>query len=90
MQTSQDKTDQLTSYIRGFESDSPESLGKNNYFFNRKSRIRTYRCLVQYGFIHNFNRETSYSALVICIGNKNVIILIFLNRFYNIITLCNS
>jgi hypothetical protein len=60
------KTDQLTSYIRGFESDSPESLGKNNYFFNRKSRIRTYRYLVQYGFIHNFNRETSYSALVIC------------------------
>ena len=30
-----------------------------------------------HGFIHNFNRETSYSALVICIGNKNVIILIF-------------
>lgn len=25
---SQDKTDQLISYIRGFESDSPESLGE--------------------------------------------------------------
>lgn len=39
MQTSQDTTDQLTSYIRGFESDSPESLGKNTTFLTENREL---------------------------------------------------
>ena len=66
---SQDNTDQLTSYIRGFESDSPESLGEKITTFlteNPKLELKDVK-YSSYGFIHNLNRETSYSALVICI-----------------------
>ena len=67
-----DNTDQLTSYIRGFESDSPESLGEKITTFlteNPELELKDVKYST-YGFIHNLNRlnrETSYSALVICI-----------------------
>jgi hypothetical protein len=64
-----DDTDQLTSYIRGFESDSPESLGEKITTFlteNPELELKDVK-YSSYGFIHNLNRETSYSALVICI-----------------------
>ena len=63
-----DNTAQLTSYIRGFESDSPESLGEKITTFlteNPELELKDVK-YNSYGFIHNLNRETSYSALVIC------------------------
>ena len=63
-----DNTDQLTSYIRGFESDSPESLGEKITTFlseNPHLELRNIK-YSSYGFLHNLNRETNYSALVIC------------------------
>ena len=56
-------------YIRGFESDSPESLGEKITTFlteNPELELKDVK-YSSYGFIHNLNRETSYSALVICI-----------------------
>jgi hypothetical protein len=56
-------------YIRGFESDSPESLGEKITTFlteNPELQLKDVK-YSSYGFIHNLNRETSYSALVICI-----------------------
>jgi hypothetical protein len=64
-----DNTDQLNSYIRGFESDSPESLGEKITTFlteNPELELKDVK-YNSYGFIHNLNRETSYSALVICL-----------------------
>ena len=55
-------------YIRGFESDSPESLGEKITTFlteNPELELKDVK-YNSYGFIHNLNRETSYSALVIC------------------------
>ena len=55
-------------YIRGFESDSPESLGKKITTFlseNPNLELRNIK-YSSYGFLHNLNREPSYSALVIC------------------------
>ncbi|HEX6647137.1 MAG TPA: hypothetical protein VF047_08155 [Nitrososphaeraceae archaeon] len=63
-----DDTDKLSSYIRGFESDSPESLGEKITTFlteNPELELKDVK-YNSYGFIHNLNRETSYSALVIC------------------------
>jgi hypothetical protein len=63
-----DNTDKLSSYIRGFESDSPESLGEKITTFlteNPELELKDVK-YNSYGFIHNLNRETSYSALVIC------------------------
>ena len=62
-------TNQLSSYIRGFESDSPESLGeKITTFLTENSELELKDIKYSsYGFIHNLNRETSYSALVISI-----------------------
>lgn len=64
-----DNTDQLNSYIRGFESDSPESLGEKITTFLTESPELELKDVKynSYGFIHNLNRETSYSALVICL-----------------------
>jgi hypothetical protein len=64
-----DNTAQLTSYIRGFESDSPESLGEKITTFLTENPELQFKDVKysSYGFIHNLNRETSYSALVICI-----------------------
>ncbi|HEU5462418.1 MAG TPA: hypothetical protein VFU79_09140 [Nitrososphaeraceae archaeon] len=62
-------TNQLSSYIRGFESDSPESLGEKITTFlteNPELELKDIK-YSSYGFIHNLNRETSYSALVISI-----------------------
>ncbi len=64
-----DNTDKLSSYIRGFESDSPESLGEKITTFlteNPELELKDVK-YNSYGFIHNLNRETSYSALVICL-----------------------
>ncbi|HSL12678.1 MAG TPA: hypothetical protein VK882_00310 [Nitrososphaeraceae archaeon] len=64
-----DNTNQLNSYIRGFESDSPESLGEKITTFlteNPELELKDVK-YNSYGFIHNLNRETSYSALVICL-----------------------
>lgn len=64
-----DNTDQLNSYIRGFESDSPESLGEKITTFlteNPELELKDVK-YNSYAFIHNLNRETSYSALVICL-----------------------
>ena len=55
-------------YIRGFESDSPESLGEKITTFlseNPNLELRNIKYSV-YGFLHNLSREASYSALVIC------------------------
>lgn len=55
-------------YIRGFESDSPESLGEKITTFlseNPNLELRNIK-YSSYGFLHNLNREASYSALVIC------------------------
>ena len=55
-------------YIRGFESDSPESLGEKITTFlseNPHLELRNIK-YSSYGFLHNLNRETNYSALVIC------------------------
>jgi len=63
-----DNTDKLSSDIRGFESDSPESLGEKITTFlteNPELELKDVK-YNSYGFIHNLNRETSYSALVIC------------------------
>ena len=60
---------QFEIYIRGFESDSPESLGEKITTFlseNTNLELRDIK-YSSYGFLHNLNRETSYSALVICI-----------------------
>ena len=59
---------QFNIYIRGFESDSPESLGEKITTFlseNPNLELRNVK-YSSYGFLHNLNRETSYSALVIC------------------------
>ena len=59
---------ELTPYIRGFESDSPESLGEKITTFlteNPELELKDVK-YNSYGFIHNLNRETRYSALVIC------------------------
>ena len=55
-------------YIRGFESDSPESLGeKITTFLSENSNLELRNVKYSsYGFLHNLNRESSYSALVIC------------------------
>lgn len=34
-----------------------------------------------YGFIHNFNRETSYSALVICVRKYKILSFKWINKF---------
>ena len=59
---------ELSPYIRGFESDSPESLGeKITTFLTENSALELKEVKYSsYGFIHNLNRETIYSALVIC------------------------
>ena len=58
---------ELSPYIRGFESDSPESLGEITTFLTENSALELKEVKYSsYGFIHNLNRETSYSALVIC------------------------
>ena len=59
---------ELRPYIRGFESDSPESLGeKITTFLTENSALELKDVKYSsYGFIHNLNRERSYSALVIC------------------------
>ncbi len=60
--------DKLTPYIRGFESDSPESLGEKITTFlteNPELELKDVK-YSSYGFIHNLSRETSYSALVRC------------------------
>ena len=59
---------QFNIYIRGFESDSPESLGEKITTFlseNPNLELRNVK-YSSYGFLHNLNSETSYSALVIC------------------------
>ncbi len=63
-----ENTDKLTPYIRGFESDSPESLGEKITTFlteNPELELKDVK-YSSYGFIHNLSRETSYSALVRC------------------------
>jgi hypothetical protein len=63
----QDKIKQFGDYIRGFESDSPESLGEKITTFlseNPNLELKNIK-YSSYGFLHNINRETSYSALVI-------------------------
>lgn len=60
---------QFDNYIRGFESDSPESLGEKITTFlleNPNLELKNIK-YSSYGFLHNLNRETSYSALVVCI-----------------------
>jgi hypothetical protein len=60
--------DKLTPYIRGFESDSPESLGEKITTFlteNPELELKDVK-YSSYGFIHNLSRESSYSALVRC------------------------
>lgn len=60
--------DKLSPYIRGFESDSPESLGEKITTFlteNPELDLKDVK-YSSYGFIHNLSRETSYSALVRC------------------------
>jgi hypothetical protein len=60
--------EKLTPYIRGFESDSPESLGEKITTFlteNPELELKDVK-YSSYGFIHNLNRESSYSALVRC------------------------
>ncbi len=64
----QDNVKPFGNYIRGFESDSPESLGEKITTFlseNSDLELRNIK-YSSYGFLHNLNRETSYSALVIC------------------------
>ena len=64
-----EKVKSFGNYIRGFESDSPESLGEKITTFlteNPELELKDVK-YSSYGFIHNLNRETSYSALVICI-----------------------
>jgi hypothetical protein len=59
---------QFNIYIRGFESDPPESFGEKITTFlseNPNLELRNVK-YSSYGFLHNLNRETSYSALVIC------------------------
>ena len=55
-------------YIRGFESDSSESLGeKITTFLSENPNLELSNIKYSsYGFLHNLNREPSYSALVIC------------------------
>ena len=65
----QENVKSFGNYIRGFESDSPESLGEKITTFlseNTNLELRDIK-YSSYGFLHNLNRETSYSALVICI-----------------------
>ncbi|HEX7143314.1 MAG TPA: hypothetical protein VF222_12640 [Nitrososphaeraceae archaeon] len=60
--------DKLSPYVRGFESDSPESLGEKITTFlteNPELELKDVK-YSSYGFIHNLSRETSYSALVRC------------------------
>ena len=59
---------QFDIYIRGFESDSPESLGeKITTFLSENSNLELRNVKYSsYGFLHNLNRESSYSALLIC------------------------
>ena len=59
---------ELSPYIRGFESDSPECLGeKITTFLTENSALELKEVKYSsYGFIHNLNRETRYSALIIC------------------------
>ena len=64
-----EKVKSFGNYIRGFESDSPESLGEKITTFlteNPELELKDVK-YSSYRFIHNLNRETSYSALVICI-----------------------
>jgi hypothetical protein len=59
---------QFDNYVRGFESDSPESLGEKITTFlleNPNLELKNIKYSSN-GFLHNLNRETSYSALVIC------------------------
>jgi hypothetical protein len=58
----------IPNYIRGFESDSPESLGeKITSFLSENPHLELKNIKYSsYGFLHNLNRETSYSALLIC------------------------
>jgi len=65
----QENVKSFGNYIRGFESDSPESLGEKITTFlseNTNLELRDIK-YSSYGFLHNLNRETSYSALVIFI-----------------------
>ncbi len=64
----QENVKQFNIYIRGFESDSPESLGeKITTFLSENSNLELKNVTYSsYGFLHNLTRETSYSALVIC------------------------
>jgi hypothetical protein len=65
---SRENRDKLSPYIRGFESDSPESLGEKITTFlteNPELELKDVK-YSSYGFIHNLSRETSYSALVRC------------------------
>lgn len=65
----QENVKSFGNYIRGFESDSPESLGEKITTFlseNTNLELRDIK-YSSYGFLHNLNRETTYSALVICI-----------------------
>ena len=64
----QENVKQFGNYIRGFESDSAEGLGEKITTFlveNPNLELKNIK-YSSYGFLHNLNRETSYSALVIC------------------------
>jgi hypothetical protein len=59
---------QFDNYVRGFESDSPESNGEKITTFLLENPNLEFKNIKygSYRFPNNLNRETSYSALLVC------------------------